>query len=124
MFLLRRYSLSPERKILLVIVTSEYSVGRMPLLFSIVKDTSAIPIGLRLAVPLKITFSILSLRSAPLRCSPRHQRIASTIFVLPQPLGPTIDVTPLLKVTFVFCAKDLNPNISSLDKCNFLIRWD
>ena len=94
-FLFKRYSLSPERKILLEIVTSEYSVGRIPLLFSIVSETSDIPIGLRVAVPLKITFSILSERSVLLFCSPKHQRIASTILVLPHPLGPTIAVNPL-----------------------------
>ena len=116
MFLFRRYSLSPERNILLVIVTSVYSVGSIPLLLCIVRETSAIPMGFLEVVPLKITFSILSLLKAPLLCSPRTHLIESTILVLPQPFGPTIEVTPSLKFTLVFCAKDLNPSISSLDK--------
>ena len=94
--MLSRYSLSPERKILRVIVTSEYSVGRIPLSLTSVIETSDIPIGLRWRVPLKITFSILSIRSVVVFCSPRTQRIASTIFVLPHPFGPTIPVMPLL----------------------------
>ena len=68
----------------------------------IVSETSDIPIGFLVAVPLKITFSILSLLKAPLRCSPRHHLIASTIFVFPHPLGPTIDVIPSLKCIVVF----------------------
>ncbi len=117
-FLFSRYSLSPERKILRVIVTSVYSVGKIPFVLWITRETSAIPIGFLLFVPLKITFSILSLRSVPLFCSPRHHLIASTIFVLPQPFGPTIEVIPSLKLITVFCANDLNPKISSLDKYN------
>src|ERR1035438_7363022 len=75
MFLFRRYSLSPDLKILRVIVTSEYSVGSIPLLFSIVNETSAMPIGFLFDVPLKITFSILSLLKVPLLCSPTHHLI-------------------------------------------------
>jgi hypothetical protein len=42
--------------------------------------------------------------------------------VLPQPFGPTIEVTPSLNFIGVFCANDLKPNISSFDKYN-LIRY-
>jgi hypothetical protein len=42
------------------------------------------------------------------------------MLVLPQPFGPTIEVTPLLNLIGVFCAKDLKPNISSFDKYNFI----
>lgn len=48
-------------------------------------------------------------RSKDGRCSPRTQRKASTIFDLPHPFGPTIDVIPLSKETFVLWAKLLNP---------------
>ena len=88
----------------------------MPFVFSIMSETSAIPIGFLVEVPLKITFSILSLRNVLLLCSPRHHLIASTILVFPQPFGPTIEVTPSWNFIGVFCAKDLNPNISSFDK--------
>ncbi|OGW77523.1 MAG: hypothetical protein A3I73_04720 [Omnitrophica bacterium RIFCSPLOWO2_02_FULL_45_16] len=50
-------------------------------------------------------------------CSPRTQRILSAILDLPQPLGPTMAVTPGSKLSFVFSEKDLKP-ISSKDlKC-------
>lgn len=48
-------------------------------------------------------------RSKDGRCSPRTQRSASTIFDLPHPFGPTMDVIPLSKETFVLWAKLLNP---------------
>ena len=40
--------------------------------------------------------------------------MASTIFDLPHPFGPTIPVTPLLKFMIVLSPKLLNPLISSL----------
>jgi hypothetical protein len=41
--------------------------------------------------------------------------MASTTLDLPQPFGPTMQVTPLpLKVIGVFSQKDLNPNSSTL----------
>lgn len=107
--LLMRYSESPERNNLRVMVTSLYSIGRMPLSFTKVRETSAIPNAFFLAVPLKITLLIAEERSNEGRCSPRTQRKASTIFDLPQPFGPTMDVIPLSKETFVLWAKLLNP---------------
>ena len=118
MFLFSKYSLSPDLKILRVIVTSEYSVGRIPLSLTKVREISDIPIGLLLRVPLKITFSILSLRKVLLFCSPNTHLIPSMMLVLPQPFGPTIPVIPLLKLIIVLLAKDLNPNISNLDRYN------
>src|SRR5579864_3748956 len=74
-----------------------------------VRDTSAIPKGLRPSVPLKITSAISPPRSALADCSPSTQRIASDTFDLPHPLGPTMAVTPGWKFKAVLSAKDLNP---------------
>jgi hypothetical protein len=41
------------------------------------------------------------------------------MFVFPQPLGPTMPVIPLVKSTTVLFAKDLKPNISNFDRCNY-----
>jgi hypothetical protein len=41
------------------------------------------------------------------------KRIASTIFDLPHPLGPTIPVIGLSNIIWVLSAKDLNPFISN-----------
>ena len=59
-----------------------------------VSETSAMPSGLRPSVPLKITSAISPPRNALADCSPRTQRMASETFDLPQPLGPTMAVTP------------------------------
>src|SRR5215472_12165150 len=67
------------------------------------------PSGLRPSVPLKITSAISPPRSALADCSPKTQRIASEMFDLPQPFGPTIAVTPGRKLSVVLSAKDLNP---------------
>src|SRR5579859_2889383 len=47
-------------------------------------------------------------------CSPSTQRIASTTFDLPQPLGPTTAVAPGLKLITVASRKDLKPTNSRL----------
>ena len=104
-----KYSLSPERYKRRVMVTSLYSMGRMPLSFTKVSETSAIPRAFFLAVPLKITLLIADERNKEGRCSPRTQRNASTILDFPHPFGPTIDVIPLSKPTLVLWAKLLNP---------------
>tara|TARA_B000000441_G_scaffold37479_1_gene24399 strand:- start:54 stop:320 length:267 start_codon:yes stop_codon:yes gene_type:complete len=62
-----------------------------------------------LEAPLKITSSIFELLNLLVFCSPKTHLIASTIFVLPQPLGPTIPVIPELNKTVSFFAKDLKP---------------
>src|SRR5437667_2901228 len=74
-----------------------------------VKETSAMPSGLRPSVPLKITSAISPPRSALADCSPSTQRIASETLDLPHPLGPTIPVTPGSKFKEVLSAKDLKP---------------
>src|SRR5947209_18751348 len=74
-----------------------------------VSETSAIPMGLRPSVPLKMTSDISPPRSALADCSPKTQRIASETLDLPQPLGPTMAVTPGWKFREVLSAKDLKP---------------
>ena len=50
--------------------------------------------GLRADEPWKITSSIFAPRITRARCSPSTQRTASETLDLPQPLGPTMAVTP------------------------------
>ena len=94
-------------------VISEYSTGIFLSVLSIVIDTSANPTGLLLAVPAKITSSILP----PLRlfalCSPNTHLTASDMLLFPLPLGPTTAVIPLLNSSFTFSGKDLKPCKSS-----------
>ena len=70
--------------------------------------------GRRAAEPWKITSSILPPRSSRADCSPSTQRTASETFDLPQPLGPTMAVTPSSKVRVTVSANDLKPDSSSL----------
>src|SRR5579862_1224178 len=80
-----------------------------------VSVTSEMPIGGRLAVPLKMQSDIRSARSILWLCSPRTQEIASTTFDLPQPFGPTMHVIPLpLNVIGVLSKNDLKPSNSTL----------
>src|ERR1700728_805066 len=80
-----------------------------------VRLTSEMPIGGRLAVPLKMQSDMRSARSILWLCSPRTQEMASTTLDLPQPFGPTMQVMPLpLKVIGVFSQNDLKPSSSTL----------
>jgi len=89
-----RYSLSPDLYILLLIATSLYSIGKIPLELSITKVTSAIPLDFLSVVPAKITSSILPPRKSLGLCSPNTHLMASLILLLPLPFGPTIHVIP------------------------------
>src|SRR4029077_11615077 len=91
------------------IVTSEYSMGSAPSALSIVSDTSARPSGGRPVVPAKMTSSILPPRSDLAPCSPMTQASASTTLDLPEPLGPTTQVTPGWNFRVVEEAKLLKP---------------
>src|SRR5437762_12316196 len=82
-----------------------------------VRETSAKPMGLRVSLPLKITSAISSPRKDFADCSPSTQRTASSTFDFPQPFGPTIAVTPSLKLRTVLSANYLKPNSSSDCKC-------
>jgi len=68
--------------------------------------------GCASSLPLKMTSSIFLPRSALTRCSPMTQRIASTTFDFPQPLGPTTALTPREKSITTLSRKDLKPAIS------------
>ena len=69
--------------------------------------------GLRFFDPENITSLIkASPRSDLTDCSPKTKRIASTILLLPDPLGPTIQVISLSKFKLILSANDLKPDIS------------
>src|SRR4029079_17097567 len=74
-----------------------------------VSDTSASPAGPRLSEPAKITSSIARPRRCLADCSPITQRMASTMFDLPQPFGPTIEVIGSGNEMVVLSTKDLKP---------------
>src|SRR5262245_46233489 len=59
-------------------------------------------------------------------CSPMVQRIASTMFDLPHPFGPTTAVTSWSKTTTVLSTNDLKPQISTFlifMGCRGLLRY-
>ncbi len=103
------YSESPERNSVLVIVTSARSADSLPELLSMVRETSARPRAGRLAVPMKMTSSILADRTVRGPWAPSTHATASTTFDLPLPLGPTTTVTPGSNSSTAGSAKDLNP---------------
>src|SRR3954454_12336111 len=74
-----------------------------------VSRTSARPSGGRPEVPAKMTSSILPPRSDLAPCSPMTHARASTTLDLPEPLGPTMQVTPGSSWSVVGEEKDLNP---------------
>src|SRR3954468_21618510 len=78
-----------------------------------VSDTSAIPVGGRDSLPLKITSSMERPRRCFALCSPMAQRMASTTLDLPQPLGPTTPVTPSSKEKTDRSMNDLKPVMSN-----------
>ncbi len=78
-----------------------------------VRDTSAIGAGPRVSEPAKMTSSIALPRRCLALCSPMHQRMASTMFDLPQPLGPTTPVISESSCTTARSQNDLNPMIST-----------
>src|SRR6516165_6952219 len=79
-----------------------------------VSVTSAIPVGLRSRVPAKMTSCMFTPRSNRADCSPKTQEIASEMFDLPQPFGPTMAATPSpWNLSSVRSQNDLNPRICS-----------
>src|SRR5258708_24199976 len=74
-----------------------------------VSVTSARPSAARPEVPAETTSSILPPRSGLAACWPMTHESASTMFDLPDPLGPTTHVIPGSKRSVVAEAKDLNP---------------
>ena len=82
---------------------------KIPAELSRMSETSAKPTGPRFAVPPKMTSSIFAPRSDREDCSPSTQRIASEIFDLPEPFGPTIAVMPPRNLISVRSGNDLKP---------------
>src|SRR6188472_3692881 len=121
---LMAYSDPPERNIVRLIVTSEYSIGRAPSALSMVSSTSARPNGGRPEVPAKMTSSILPPRRLFAPCSPITHASASTTLDLPEPLGPTMQVMPGSSCNDVDEAKDLNPLRVRLFRYNVAPRLD
>ena len=80
-----------------------------PRLLSNTSSTLARDEGLRSSEPLKITSCIDSPRSSVARDSPSTQRVASMMFDLPQPLGPTMPTSWLGSSKVVGSQNDLKP---------------
>ena len=68
------------------------------------------------SVDLTLALDDFSERIIEVFCSPSTQRIASTMFDLPHPFGPTTPVIESLKLIVVFSGKLLKPFISSCVK--------
>ena len=75
-------------------------------------QTSAAAVGRLSSLPLKITSSMRSPRRLRALCSPKTQVIASITLLLPQPLGPTMAVTPSSNASSARSGKLLKPAIS------------
>src|SRR3984885_11379192 len=115
----RRYSPSPERSSRRTIEISE-----MPSLSdcsesSSTSSTSAADAALRPGAPPKITSCIGWPRTATGDCSPSAHSTASVMLDLPEPLGPTITLTPGPNSSRVRSGNDLNP----LTAIDFRYTW-
>src|SRR5271166_1584605 len=79
-----------------------------------VSVTSAMPVGLRSRVPAKMTSCMLTPRRERADYSPSTHEMASEMFDLPQPFGPTMAATPSpWNFSSVRSQNDLNPRICS-----------
>jgi len=72
-------------------------------------STRACPSGLRFGEPAKITSAIVPPRTFLAEWVPSTHASASTTLDLPEPLGPTITVTPGSTSSVVASANDLKP---------------
>ncbi len=81
----------------------------MPSELSSTSSTSASWLALRPWPPPKMTSCIVWPRTASGDCSPSAHRTASVTFDLPEPLGPTITLTPSANDSFVRSGNDLKP---------------
>src|SRR5437764_11054764 len=109
---LSRYWLSPPRDTRRPTVMRPSSAPGRSRSVRRVSMHSAMPSGLRLSEPLKMTSSMVPPRSDLALCSPSTQVMASERLLLPQPLGPTMAVTPPAKRTSTGSTKDLKPETS------------
>src|SRR5918992_200077 len=90
----RRYWLSPPGNTRRPMVRRPSSEPGKEASVRRVSMQSAIPSGLRESEPLKMTSSMVPPRRLLALCSPSTQVMASMRLLLPQPLGPTMAVTP------------------------------
>ena len=114
-----KYPVSPLLYILLVTVTSVYSIGSPPSALSNTNDTSANPNDFLFCVPANIMSNDFEHLNALLLCSPNTHLIASDMLLFPDPLGPITVVIPCFSSITVLSANDLNPCISILFKYMF-----
>ena len=108
-----RYSPSPLRYTRRVMWTSGVSIGSRLVGVVEVSVISAEFMPRRLAEPLKITSAISLPRRLLTLCSPSTHLMASTMFDLPEPFGPTTTVIPWGNSNRVLSAKLLKPTSSS-----------
>src|SRR5436190_6744499 len=97
----------------LLISISAAGTGISPAELSMTMATSAMPRAGRLGLPAKMTSAICAPRSALAPCSPSTQAMASAMFDLPEPLGPTMTLMPWVNSSVVLSAKDLKPRMAS-----------
>ena len=92
---------------------SGWPSGLLPLRPETLRLTSAMPSGWRDWLPAKMTSSMDAPRRLLALCSPSTQEMASEMLLLPQPLGPTMPVTPPWNDSSCLSQKDLKPTIST-----------
>src|SRR3984957_2098129 len=108
---------------------AEYGPPILPSALSKMSSTEAVPTGLRALEPLNTTSAMESPRRWRAESSPMTQRTASMTLDLPQPLGPTMPVRLLGKLTSVGSTKDLKPAslilVSRISKISWpwLLAW-
>src|SRR5581483_12495648 len=100
---------SPVRSRRRTTETSGTPRPRMPSLSSRTSSTSATLPACRPGAPPKITSCIDCPRTASGDCSPSAHNAASVTFDLPEPLGPTITLTPGPNSSRVRSGNDLKP---------------
>ena len=105
-----RYSVAPARSVEREIVTSVRSSGRIREVLSRVSSTSAMPSRGRPAEPAKMTSSIDAPRRLEGAWEPSTHDRASAMLDFPEPLGPTMTLTPGWNSSTVGSANDLNPD--------------
>src|SRR5687768_14314301 len=106
---LTRYCPSPPRWSLRVIASSEKSSGPVPSALSKTSSTSQESEPVRAPPPAKSTSSGFSARSSLGESEPAAQTIASAMFDLPEPFGPTTTATPGSRRTSTGSGNDLKP---------------
>ena len=113
-----RYCPSPPRCSLRASDTSANGrSGQAPSSLSKISSTSQKSTGLRPAAPAKRTSSGFSARSSCGLSDPVAQRIASEMFDLPEPFGPTTTATPGSRRTSTGSTNDLNPRSLIVFRC-------